>query len=166
MTAAEQALLAAVDRAHVASCARENVSKLVFQYASFGSGQYVNGIIAALASLGGPHGPIEETAHFLERGVRKTEGGKVPGWGNSFIKGQKDPLWLEVDDLLKEHFPLAWEKLETITEELQAAGKNIYPNPSAYTATAALIVGLPPKAAAYLFLRGRLDGWTQLYLQS
>lgn len=168
----EQRLLAAVHEAHALSCERENVSKLVFQYAAFGSGRYVNGIIGALASLGGPHGPIEATAELLaqEKFADRVEeellaGRKIPGWGNSFIKDGKDPLWLEVDALFEKEFWQWGYRFEVITQMLHTAGRKIWPNPSAYTAAAALAVGLSPKAAAYLFIQGRLDGWTKLFLQ-
>jgi len=168
LTDAEERLLELVHAAHVASCGRHNISRDLFEAGAFGSSRYVNGLIAALASLGGAHGPIEETVALLQMPGREMTliplKMKVPGWGNSFEKGRKDPLWLAVDAHLEAFFPAQFRRLEDITRQLHAAGKTIYPNPSAYTASAAMIVGLPARASAYLFVRARLDGWTQLYL--
>lgn len=170
LSTAESLLLELVHEAHVASCGRHNVSRDLFEAGAFGSGSYVNGLIAALASLGGPHGPIEQTVAVLQDpdqiGQMLAFGGKVPGWGNSFEKGHKDPLWLTVDECLKLNFSEMSTRLESITDELHRAGKNLYPNPSAYTSATALIVGLPARTAAYLFIHARLDGWTKLYLHT
>jgi citrate synthase len=169
---AETILLDMVREAHIASCARPNASREAFVTAASLSGSYVNGIIGALATLGGYHAPIVQTVWLLEQpepaAVARqilAEGKRVPGWGNAFERGHKDPLWLTVDKWLELNFPAMAATLAAVTVALHAAGKDLYPNPSAYTAAAACLVGLPGPAAAYLFVSARLDGWTQLHLK-
>lgn len=172
MSGAEAALLAAVRRAHIASVQRANTSRAVFLSTINGSGNYVNGLIAALATLGGNHAPIAQTMWVLSQPdlpatIREllAEGQRVPGWGNSFVRGEPDDLWTEVDALLAKEFTPLHLQLVAGTTTLHTAGKLLFPNPSAYTAAAALLVGLRPDVAPWLFVSARLDGWTQLHLQ-
>src|SRR5512135_1273117 len=103
LTRAEAQLLAAVMEAHRRSCFRGNLSTHAALVAYGGSGDYCKAIAGALMSLGGMHAPllflkgpfVEEEAERLVLSKMR-----VPGWGNSFVKGQKDPLWLVVDSLL------------------------------------------------------------------
>jgi citrate synthase len=89
-------------------------------------------------------------------------GMRVPGWGNSFIKDGPDSGWAEVDRVLLEHYLETHAKIVGVTEFLHARRKKIFPNPSIYTAATALILGLPPVLAPYLFIAGRLNAWTDL----
>lgn len=162
-------LVDVVLQCHHNSTKRNNMSAHIFQNSAIGSGRYVNGLIGALASLGGVHAPIEPTMAMLAcddymRDVQHCINGgyRVMGWGSSFEKGQKDKVWLPVDALLHLKWPKRHAVLESITEALHAHGKDIYPNPSAYTAMTNLIVGIPAWASHYLLIAGRLDGWTEL----
>lgn len=155
--------------AHRASVFRDNPSTLALKLAAAGSGDYCKSLTAALSTLGEVHGPIEQTVIFLSHAqpqeVAKAEllaGRKVPGWGSSFSKGKKDPLWDRVDWQLQDKFNELYAKLEAVTETLHAVGKVVYPNPSAYTAATAIALRLPAKIAPWIFVRGRLDGWSEL----
>lgn len=166
----ETALLDALMQAHHASCFRGNESSEAVIRTAISSGQYANAIAAAVLTTGGMHAPIGMTMRVLssfqdgdaivEEYVSK--GMRVPGWGNSFIKGKKDDLWLGVDALIEQHWTPTAKRMEGITFELHKLGKMIYPNPSAYTAACALILGMPPFIAPILFFLGRLAGWTEL----
>lgn len=163
------ALLRAVFCAHAASSQRDNVSAQTVQLAALGSGDYTKAIAAGLLTLGGIHAPLADTMRLLQNTdptprTREilAKGRRVPGWGSSFHKGEPDPLWTEVDEALVEHFPGMAGRISAVTQCLHDNGKVLYPNPSAYTAAAALIVRLPRNIAPYLFLAGRLDGWSQL----
>lgn len=156
--------------AHSASALRQNASSTALQIAAMGSNSYQQSLAAALMTLGGAHAPIERTMIMLLQpdptvfaADRLAKGLLVPGYGNSFIKDRKDDLWLKVDDFLKVEFPMRHEVLEKIMLLLHAHGKVIYPNPSAYTATTAIILGMPPQIGAYLFVAGRLQAWTAQY---
>lgn len=163
----EQALLAAVLAAHDASARRANLSADAVLRSAIGAGDYFKAIAAGLLTMGGAHGPVEQTIDFLssENPAKHADalvasGFKVPGWGNSFYKGKPDELWEEVDFVLREHFTEWAEKLDSVTESLK---KKVYPNPSAYTAVTALILGAPKESAAYLLIAGRLAAWSEAF---
>ena len=156
LTEKEDKLLSLVLSAHDKSTERNNASTIAAVNSFMGSGSYINGIASALLTLGGLHAPLIETYEFLRNPIVK---GRVPGWGNSFHKHVPDPLWVEVDRHIK-----GWNiglDIERVTEELHKMGKNIYPNPSCYTAATAIILGIPEEFIAWLFIEGRLSGWTK-----
>lgn len=162
----QKELYEAVMRAHGASAHRKNCSTLGLLNAYAGSGDYVQAIIGALATLGGKHAPLLETYRILISNST-TEGigpfvGKIEGWGNSFEKGHPDPIWSAVEECL-DAFPIG-ARIRYITEALHAAGKLVYPNPSAYTAAAAIVLNMPPEIMPFLFIGGRLASWSQLIL--
>lgn len=169
----ERALWQAVERAHSACVWRDNTSSVAVLQAATGSGDYTKAVAAALMTLGGRHAPIEQSmgilvmadsvkaAHsFLAAGL------KVPGWGNSFIKGGPDKSWDEVDKLLAKHFERIHSKIVAVTTYLHERGKKVFPNPSIYTAALALILKVPAPMAPWLFVRARLDAWTELICRS
>lgn len=171
ITTAEQMLLNALLAAHDQAARRENASSVTLRVAFAGSGSYTSALAAALNALGGPHAPLVETYELLasEAPVMAAtdilmRGGRVPGWGNSFIKRVPDPLFAEVADLLKEHWPEVNITLSGITDCLWRCEKLIFPNPSAWTAAAALVLGLPAELAPFLFVAGRLSAWTELLM--
>lgn len=175
----ERELYDAVMRAHGASAHRKNCSTLGLLNAYAGSGDYVQALIGALATLGGKHAPLLETYKFLSSGSSiedplyspehyskfKTETDplwRAPGWGNSFVRGEPDALWGVVEECL-DAFPIG-ARLREITEALHAAGKMIYPNPSAYTAAAAIVLKCPPEILPWFFVASRIASWSQILL--
>lgn len=167
LTKQEEVLWIETLNAHSASALRQNASSTALQIAAMASNSYQQSIAAALMTLGGAHAPIERTMIMLSQpdpavfaANRLAQGLMIPGYGNSFIKGAKDDLWLKVDGFMEEAFPERHEVLEKITILLHAHGKVIYPNPSAYTAMTAIILGMSPQIGAYLFVAGRLQAWT------
>lgn len=167
LTPPEMRLLQAVAEAHAASARRDNASTHAAICAAAGSGDYGKALAAVLMTLGGAHAPIEATCQLLNRpdpAVRASAllqvGLKVPGWGNSFHRGEPDPLWQPVDEALRADFPEMHRRLLSVTATLHRAGKSVFPNPSAYTAATALSIGLPAPCATYLFIAARLDQWS------
>jgi citrate synthase len=165
----ERVLLDALFLAHHRSAWRENPSSVTVLNAASGSGDLSKAIAAALLTLGAKHAPLEATVRFLaeERPdlqvpVILSHKGKVPGWGGTFQKDGHDPIWMEVAQLLVNHWPLIEDKVDSVTHALLERGKHLYPNPSAYTACVALALGLPAQLAPYLFIAARLSAWTQL----
>lgn len=167
----ETELYRLVLEAHHQSSFRGNISGQAVVMAAAGSKDYYKAIAAGLLTLGVMHGPIEQTVNFLSRVEDPPKylvqdylamEARVPGWGNSFAKGVPDSLWVKVDHHLELYFHVVWAKMLTVTKALHAAGKMIYPNPSAYTAAAAIVFELPASIAAYLLVVGRLGAWTQL----
>ena len=168
MTATDSLQLA-LSKAHDISARRQNMSTVAMVNAAIGSGSYANGIAAACLSVGGVHAPLAESMALLslDDPVAKVKqllaaGSRVPGWGNSFIKGKPDPDWLEVDRMLAADWPDLYSKIADVTKFLHKNGKQVFPNPSTYTAAVALLVGMQPKLAAYLFIAGRLRAWTEI----
>lgn len=159
----------AVLEAHYLSSRRDNLSSMCLRGAYAGSGDYVKALTGALSTLGGTHAPLESTHSLLTASdpVAAAErylnaGLRVPGWGNSFIKGRKDDLWLGVDQALASDFQAISKRIEEVTGLLHRSGKSLFPNPSAYTAATAIALGLAGQFAAYLFVVGRLRGWTEI----
>jgi citrate synthase len=142
---------------------------LAVRIAADASGELAKAIIAGIVTMGVKHAPVEETIRFLslenpagEVGSILRAGRKVPGWGGTFQKDKPDPLWAGVDSSLKKKSELLYAKCEAVTAELKDHGKILYPNPSAYTAATAIVLGVPSKVASWLFIYGRITAWVQL----
>lgn len=167
LTAEEWRLLTVLFEAHAKCVWRGNCSSLALQQAAFGSKHLPSALIAALATLGETHGPVEEAwevvSAYQKGEVTISAFYTVPGWGNSFIKGRIDDAFLPVDQALEALFPRSHSQLRQITELLHSRGKHIYPNPAAYTATVALALGMPKHLAPLLFVLGRLESWAELF---
>ena len=173
----ENALLEALFKAHSEAVTRENISSVLAANAALGSGRYSNGISAAVSSIGGIHAPIEDTIDAIQfamnggGGARRyvvsklSLGEKVPGWGNSFFKGEVEPGWEGVRELTAKIDARIITAIDGVTQALHDAGKLLFPNPSAYTAAAAIIIGIPIKVSALLFITARISGWTQIIHQ-
>jgi citrate synthase len=168
-TAFKDKLMDELMSAHYRSCFRDNASSLAVANAARSSGELTKAITAGLASLGGKHAPIEGTVRLLSANDVEAEvdkyfalGQKVPGWGGTFQQDDRDPLWITVDQMIHADWPELGNRLDAITRLLHSKGKIIFPNPSAYTACAAIIMGLSPRLAPMLFLRGRMNGWYEI----
>lgn len=169
LTEDEERLLESLTSAHRKSTFRDNASTVSVLNAAMGSGDLSKAIVAGIMTLGDNHAPLEQTYRFLSqdnpaKGVawNLEIGDKIPGWGNSFVKGMYDPFWLGVHEILHARFPRISDKIDAVTNELHARGKHVFPNPSAYTAATAIVLGLPAKLAVYLFIGARLDAWSHL----
>jgi hypothetical protein len=159
--------------AHFQSCHRNNCSTGALLNSYQGSGDYTKALIGALSTLGKTHAPVqaamenilcEEWADEMFCVFAMNSSRMVEGWGNSFIRGERDALWLPVDNFLKEKYPQLYGKIEGITKVLHDNGKEVYPNPACYTAAACIALGVPAKIAPFLFIEARLAGWTALIL--
>lgn len=169
LTEAEKQLLQAVFAAHDASTQRRNVSSDAVAFASIGSGDYTKAISAALACIGGLHAPVIQAMALLDSPMSYliarqivADGKKVPGFGNSFYRGIPDELWIGVSEALRLNAPDLHDKIERITTELHSLGKKIYPNPGCFTAATAIVLGIPAPVAPWIFVAGRLTGWTKI----
>lgn len=172
LTEQEQALWIAVATAHNKSAFRENLSSDAVVRSALGSGDYFKALAAGLLTLGGLHGPVEQATLLLSQPIEEIRGfvdeavslkARVPGWGNSFHKGQKDENWLEAETVLFDNFSEWSCKLDNVTSMLHERGKKIYPNPAAYTAVTALILKAPLQSAGFLFVLSRLSAWSEIF---
>lgn len=176
LSAEEADLMWAVASAHHASAFRENPSSIAVIVAADASLDLGKAIAAGIMTLGGRHAPLEQTIELLSLPASRLEekvlriladNQKVPGWGGSFQKDKPDPLWEVVAARLAAQVPdqgLA-EKMDLITRLLHSSGFNIHPNPSAYTAAAAILLKMPPKLAVYFLIAARLPAWAELALR-
>ena len=169
LTDEEAGLLTMLFTAHHKSAFRENASTVAVITAADASGDLCKAFSAGLMTLGLNHAPIEQTVNFLllaypPRYVEDIlkSGKRVPGWGGTFQREQPDPIWSDVSLELMTMAPDLHAKISDVTVELGRLGKDIYPNPSAYTAAAAIRVGMPAKIAPYLFIAGRAAAWAQI----
>jgi len=128
-------------------------------------------LIAALSSLGGVHGPVEHVMKLLSdpSAVRTAEvllqdGSKVPGWGSSFVKGHKDPVFDAVDKMIYYGEPSLWCLIRDITNAI--GNKNIFPNAACYTAAACLLNDIPPCIAIKVLIQGRIEAWSEIYFDN
>jgi citrate synthase len=164
LTPVEQQLVNLLLQAHHACTFRENCSTQALLQAGGGSGHLVNGLIAALATLGETHGPVQDAYEVLERGSMNPAV-RTAGWGNSFVRGKPDPALNVVNNFLGEHWPQIAGTIDIITEQLHAAGKKVFPNPGCYTAAVAMAIGMPAYLAPLLFVEGRMLAWAMLFHQ-
>lgn len=173
LTQDEQALVAALADAHYKSAFRANPSSIAVQCAASGSGDLCHSVAAGLSTLGIRHGPVAQTCAFLRSRRSAGElvdeflanGLKIPGWGSSFAKaGAADPFWEPVEEALRTRFSDKVARLDEVTEALYARDLILSPNPSAYTAMTAIILGMPDVIAPLLLIYGRLEAWTEIFL--
>jgi len=165
-------LLDALFAAHHGSCFRDNASSVAVTIAADASHDLTKAIMAGICTLGGNHAPLENTVRFLSLedpaghvAALLKRGQKIPGWGGSFQDGAIDPIWEEVDSLIRTYQPAMHDKLQAVTAILNGHGKLIHPNPSAYTACVAIALGMPVQLTPYLFIYGRLSGWSEIAMQ-
>jgi hypothetical protein len=168
----EQELLDLVLEAHAQSAQRNNISTSAVIQCAAGNGTYTNSIAAGLLTLGGTHAPLEQSYELLSseyavEGAKLmlADGVRVPGWGNSFFRGEPDTLWNKVARWIEVNRPDLHKRISEVTAFLQSQGKDIYPNPSTYTAATAISLRIPAKCAAFLFLQGRLLSWSQIFMK-
>lgn len=159
----ETKLLTLCLEAHAKSAMRQNVSTAVLIEASRGSGDYTKSLVAALSTLGAVHAPLIRTWHLLmsnptNLALEVEHGVKIPGWGSSF----EDDTWVLVESHLREHYPGICQRIDAITEVIKKAK----PNPSCWTAATGIALEMPPHILPWLFVSGRLNTWTCLYLES
>lgn len=169
LTEKEVQLLQAVNYAHYTSAFRDNASSQAVRTSMLASGDYTKAVVAGLSMLGGSHAPVIDAYYVVQSPLEKIAGvvdagGKVPGWGNSFYRGEPDPIWQETRKWFKENDPKFMGHVDSITKLLHAKGKKIYPNAAAYTGMAGLVLGVPVSILPYLVVGSRLAAWTELAL--
>ena len=127
--------------------------------------------IMAIASLGGLHGPVEQAMKLLsDPGAIRTaevllqDGSKVPGWGSSFVKEDKDPVFDTLDRMLYDTGRNLWYLIVDITDHL--CSKDIYPNAACYTAACCILNEIPPCVAVKTLIKGRIDSWSDIYINN
>jgi citrate synthase len=162
----EQILFKELLKAHAASVHRENCSTTAFLAAASGSRDFLKGVCAALCSVGEVHAPLQATYEFLDAYPAFNLPERVPGWGNSFVREEIDPIWAEVWKVLLVVAPTLTDTMSAITEELHSRDKRIFPNPSALTAACCIAMQVPKELCGLFFVLGRVEGWGKLYFDN
>jgi hypothetical protein len=160
-------------RVHDVLATRENLSSQMISCAAKVEKDFGSACIMAIASLGGLHAPIEQAMKLLSdpNAIRTAEvllqdGSKVPGWGSSFVKEEKDPIFDTLDYMLYSpgihtKFGTLWHLITDITDHLRS--KEIYPNAACYTAACCILNEIPPCVAVKTLIQGRIDSWSDIY---
>jgi len=163
-------------RVHAVLATRENLSSEMISCAAKVEKDFGSACIMAIASLGGLHAPVEQAMNLLlnPNAIRIAEvllqdGSKVPGWGSSFIKGEKDPVFDTLDYMLYNpgihtKYSTLWHLITDITDHLRS--KDIYPNAACYTAACCILNEIPPCVAVKTLIQGRIDSWSDIYINN
>lgn len=141
-----------------------NASKIVCSMASLGSGSFVQGVAAAILTLGsevGKHGPTLGARKLLRGEYRDKPLGVYPGFGNTFYKDCIDPSFVPVYDYIRDNWPDYYAKVEHIREELLDNGKTLFPNPAMITAIVCEILGVKDGLECVLLIVPRLQEWAR-----
>lgn len=156
-------------RVHDVLATRENLSSQMISCAAKVEKDFGSACIMAIASLGGLHAPVEQAMKLLSdpNAIRTAEvllqdGSKVPGWGSSFVKGEKDPIFNTLEGMIYDYSMKLWCLIIDITDHL--CSKNIWPNAACYTAACCILNEIPPCVAVKTLIQGRIDSWSDIYI--
>jgi len=179
------ALITSLWKTHKEAALRENSSKHILNVAWDSNGKdYKSSIIAAMCALGGKHAPIQMTYSFISDFVflpneRKNSfigmllsdkdgalEGRIPGFGSSMVKGERDPL---LNDIAKALHDISHE-YEQLAEDISnriygAKGERLYPNLAFYTAASMIETKTPPSLCEYVMIGARIEAWTEYLFQ-
>lgn len=132
--------------------------------------------IAALSVTGGHHAPVTEIREFLCGLLARPNRAsvvcqalaekKLPGFGNSFFKGESDPATLDFARWLAVEHDSYTALLEEIGGICLESGKVLFPNIGAHTAIMAEILGMPRGTELLLFALPRLEIWTEHFVNA
>lgn len=154
-------LLVALRSDHFQAAFRDSSSSVAFRVAFHATGDFYRSCASAICTLGVKHAPIADSFDFLEK-TPPSLPERVPGWGNGFIKGEHDPLFLHTREALEVANKEMFDKITSITEHLHSTGLDIYPNPGCWTAATAITLGANAQTANFLFLSPRIDAWAAM----
>jgi citrate synthase len=162
-------LIAELRLAHVNSALNNDnlSSNLVKQMAIVGK-SFTEALATAILSLGDVHGPTYQARRMLFYTDRKSlirainDGVIIPGFGNAFYKDNIDPAWIDFRKILEAEYPENAKQIDEIAELLsKLKGKDLYPNPAAYTAATAHIMDMLPGTEIGLAIAARMGVWAK-----
>ena len=153
---------------------RNNLSTDLIAASALVEKDFGSACIAAIATLGGLHAPLEQTMYLLlvEDSVQIADniissGLRVPGWGSSFAKDHSDPLFDILDSKLSRIDDELYCKIVSITNLLlNKTKKRLFPNAACYTAACCIINDIDPRVALKTLVQGRIEAWSEIYLQN
>lgn len=170
--AAQEKLLSTLFASHEeAAVAQQNISMVSVALSAQGGGDFTKAMANGILTLGGAHGPTTRAREVIyqmgwtELAGKIKDGLIVPGYGNSFHKDGIDPAFEPLRKLLEDAYADHYKKLSETTEFVRKqTGKNLHPNPAAFTAVCAEILGVPYGVELLLVLMARLPAWTLVFL--
>ena len=120
----------------------------------------------ALNTLGGAHAPLRQTYALLSApsfaDALDALPGKVPGWGSSWYKGERDPSIDKYE--CKVFTPTMRNYLDQLTTHVQiATGQDLYTNAAGVTAMTAIVAGQSVEWAEQIFVSARMPVWKEIY---
>ncbi len=152
---------------HTEMAFRNNASSSIIR-AMANLGKPLNDAMAAgLLTLDTIHAPIRSACecfnHFEHYGALDASfcGDKVPGFGSSWYKKERDPLVRKFLDCLNGETNGIVDDYTQYVQELW--GKEIYPNAALATAAFAFEENIDPVTAMSKVIVGRLDAWVSIY---
>lgn len=156
--------------AHQASAIRESSSTcaLLLAWKSNGKDLYKS-ITCAIMTLGGLHAPIKHVFTMLDRILAKNQKiedlkyGIVPGFGSCFVKGEHDPILMNLRKFVKANFFESYDEMLIIQAYLRdRKGIYLYPNIAFYTALHAHLTDVKYEFCESIVIESRLPVWIDL----
>ena len=160
-----------------ASAARnnQNASSVAVKMAGMGSGSFDKAVIAAICMIGSIHAPVSQTRELMfDRDIETIEGkiiaivqngGKVPGFGNSFYKDSIDPSFLNIAEYINSNYERTRNRIFWAGVYVEkATGTLLFPNAAMFTAATADILGFPKGVESLLFIASRLPVWAEIFI--
>lgn len=143
-----------------------NISSTVATLAYIGSGSMAQAISAAIMTTGELHAPIEDAYYnLMEAGDEYLESlGIIQGFGNSFFKDRIDPAFQPVYDYIAEHYPHYILRIQHIQKVAQI--EHLFPNAAIITAMCLSVCDLPASMGIALFIKYRVQAWSELCLEA
>lgn len=153
----EELLECLIDAHQRAARSNTNASSQLAMIASNGSGDFSKGVMAAVASIGGAHAPLQQARMVYRHATKEWIEAQriVPGFGNSFYKDSIDPSFKELDSKLRKDHPEAAARID----ELHGYVKKVHPNAALYTAAVCEICMVPDGIESSLFIISRVPIW-------
>jgi citrate synthase len=122
-------------------------------------------ISAAIMTTGSLHAPIEEAYYNLveasDEYLSSIE--VVAGFGNSFFKDRIDPSFQPVYHYLSRYYPQYIVRIEHIQKVAQI--EHLFPNAAIITACCLSALDMPKELGIALFVKYRVQAWTELCLE-
>ncbi len=148
----------------------QNLSSSVVKQMGIALKTFPEAVASAVLTLGGVHAPVTQARHVIfnmenDDIVEAVASGMViPGFGNAFHKDGIDPAWVDFEKALKEEEPDFAKRIDAVADIVnKAKGTNttnqLFPNPAAYTAAVAELLGMPEGTEVSLLVNARMRAW-------
>ena len=167
-------VLKELERVHGLLALRDNASSVTVKSCAMLGKDFPSAVSGALMTLGGAHAPLEQTAQLLTETDPYVMienilgmGRKVPGYGSSFYKQEKDPVFDKLDDMLVKRNVYLWHTVHRLSSYMKTQWNvNLFPNAANYTICSLMLEDIPLVHASKYFIQFRLNAWHNLWLDN